>query len=297
MIVPSKPRRIVRVRAGPGVRISSYAATFRSGARAGGYVLGMAQRQPRRTHDLRRDGGLITKTYRTWQRDEHRREWATLVRLAESAPGLAPQPVAEGLDQEPPWITMTVLPGHPISGHWTEDQLDLLAEAIQRLWQTSAEGLDSIGVHEPGYWRGLAAASIRPNDGPERIAYDRVVEWIGSADLEALLDGSAAQVLGQGDPQVGNMLFDGRRIRLVDFEDAGASDLCFELANFAEHLGNRGTGLERLADRFPVDPARLAGCRRLLAAFWFFQLLPVRAGRPAEFAEQTRRLLDLLAEP
>ncbi|MBO0813421.1 MAG: aminoglycoside phosphotransferase family protein [Microlunatus sp.] len=249
---------------------------------------------PRQTHHLRRDGDLITKTYRTWQRGEPRREWGTLTRLAESAPGLAPEPIAADLGAEPPWITMTVLPGRPIAGRWTDDQVALLAGAMERLWQTPTDGLDSIGVHRPAYWVELAAATARP-DGPEGELYDRVVEWF--AELDVLLDGSAAQILGQGDPQAGNMIFDGRQVRLVDFEDAGASDLCFELANFAEHLGNRGTGLERLADHFEVDHQRLWLCRRLLASFWFLRLLPVRAERGADFAHQTERLVDLLGRP
>lgn len=91
---------------------------------------------------------------------------------------------------------------------------------------------------------------------------------------------------------MGNLLYDGVRIRLIDFEDAGASNRCFELANFAEHLGNRGRGLGRLADRFEVDRASVRP-----PAAGFVQVLPIVAGpgkRPADFAEQTERLLALL---
>lgn len=256
----------------------------------------MAGPGPRQTHELRRDGELITKTYRTWERGEHRREWAALNLLAEHRPGLAPEPVRADLDATPPSITMTFVPGRSIAGRWTDDQLDLLAEAMNRLWTLPTE-LDSIGVHAPDYWRGLVATSVRPSGGMEQKVYDLASEWINGPALDDLLDGTAPRILGQGDPQTGNLLLDGNRIRLVDFEDAGASDLCFELANFAEHLGNRHAGLDRLADRFPVEPVRLWLCRRLLASFWFFRLLPVRTERTEDFAGQTHRLLELFAGP
>lgn len=256
----------------------------------------MADSAPRQTHELRRDGELITKTYRSWARGEHRREWAALNLLAEHRPGLAPEPVRADLEGTPPSITMTVVPGRPIAGRWTDDQVDLLAEAMTRLWSVPTE-LDSIGVHAPDYWRRLVATSIRPSGGTEQKVYDLASAWINGPALDDLLDGSAPQVFGQGDPQTGNLLLDHNRIRLVDFEDARASDACFELANFAEHLGNRDAGLDRLAERFPINPVRLRLCRRLLAIFWFLRLLPVRAERAEDFTGQTHRLLELFAGP
>ena len=248
---------------------------------------------PRQTHLISRHGNLITKTYQSWQRGEHRREWRVLQTLDRSEPGLAPRPVRADLDGDPPSITMTALPGEMVDGIWGDHQLDALAEAMDRLWSLPADGHPSIDLHDAGYWRELAATTPRPSGEPELQAYDDTRAWIDGADLDQLL-GKRPQILGQGDPQAGNLLHDGVRIRLIDFEDAGASDRCFELANVAEHLGNRGRGLERLADRFDVDQERLRLGRRLLASFWFFRLLPVRDERQHDFADQTRRLLTLL---
>lgn len=155
--------------------------------------------------------------------------------------------------------------------------------------------------HDPTYWRDLAAKSERPRSGAEQEAYDLAVGWIEGSELDALLDGHQVQILGQGDPQPGNMLFDGIALRLVDFEDAGASDVCFELANFTEHLGTRDTGLERLADLIDHDDQRYRRCRALIASYWLFGLLPdptgARASRQAELHQQALRLLNLFIGP
>ena len=257
----------------------------------------MAVTGARQTHLLRRDGNLITKTYREWNRDQHLREWDALSRLARHAPGLAPAPVSALLDARPPSVTMTVITGQPIIGPWTDYQMQLLADALRRLWTVPCDGLTAIDMHEPAYWRRRAARAVRPPGGVEQVAYDLAAEWIAQPDLDVLLDGHQAQVLGQGDPQPGNLLYDGESIRLVDFEDAGASDVCFELANFAEHLGTREIGLDRIADLVDHDENRYLQCRRLLASFWLFRLLPkldgTRRTRTVTATDQATRVIEL----
>jgi aminoglycoside phosphotransferase (APT) family kinase protein len=44
------------------------------------------------------------------------------------------------------------------------------------------------------------------------------------------------RVLGHGDPNLANFLWDGSQLRLVDFEDSGPGDRAFELALLTEHL-------------------------------------------------------------
>lgn len=256
----------------------------------------MADAGPRQTHLLHRHGALITKTYRTWQRGEHRREWGVLTRLAAHRPGLAPAPVRANLDAEPPWITLTVIPGEPITGRWSDHQIQLLADAMRLLWSTPADGLPPLGMYETGYWRRLLEKAVRPMAGIEQEAYDLAARWIAGPELDALLAGPL-QVLGHGDPQFGNLLYDGERIRLVDFEDGGAGDLCFELANFAEHLGAREAGLDRMAGLIQHDVDRYRLFRRLLAIFWLTRLLPDPAGirppRSTELRDQALRVIDL----
>ena len=257
----------------------------------------MADPVARQTHLLRRDGDLFTKTYREWDRNQHSREWNALTCLTRHAPGLAPAPVSAVLDARPPSITMTALPGQPIVGTWTEQQIRLLAKTLRQLWTVPSNGLTPIDMHEPAYWRSRAARAMRPPGGVEQQAYDLAVEWISGPDLDRLLAGQQRQILGQGDPQPGNLLYDGTAIRLVDFEDAGASDACFELANFAEHLGTRGTGLDRVADLIDHDQSRYHQCRRLLASFWLFRLIPDHNGnrrtRAVSPSAKATRLVDL----
>lgn len=251
----------------------------------------------RHTHLLRGDGDVITKTYRGWGRDQHLREWSALNRLAVDAPGPAPAPVGALLDARPPSITMTMIPGQPIAGRWTDHQISLLADVLRRLWQVSSDGLPPIDMHQPDYWRQLAAGATPPVSGIVRDAYELVVDWLGGAELDAVLAGAHRQILGQGDPQPGNLLWDGEAIRLVDFEDSGASDVCFDLANFAEHIGTRGTGLHHVAELIQHDSWRYRRCRRLLASFWFFRMLPdltgARRSRTVTLHDQAVRLVGL----
>ncbi len=101
-----------------------------------------------------------------------------------------------------------------------------------------------------------------------------------------------------------NLLWDGRQVRLVDFEDAGVSDRPFELADLAEHVSTwvgAGVDVDRLLDRFTLtaeEHARLTQYRRLFGLFWLLMLLPGNpaAGRNPEgtLERQAGRLSALL---
>lgn len=54
------------------------------------------------THDTRRVGETYLKTFRSWERGEHRKEWLVLNLAARWAPGLAPRPLAADPDADPP---------------------------------------------------------------------------------------------------------------------------------------------------------------------------------------------------
>lgn len=105
-------------------------------------------------------------------------------------------------------------------------------------------------------------------------------------------------VIGHGDANLANYLWDGSNIRIVDFEDAGASDLAIELANLVEHIASRHTDWANFAQHFAVDSERLRAARRLFAIFWLTLLRP--GGRsasrnpPGTSDAQARRVLDLL---
>ena len=90
--------------------------------------------------------------------------------------------------------------------------------------------------------------------------------------------------LGIADLNPANVLWDGRVVRLVDFEDGGLSDPAYELADHVEHLGSRLPGVydaRALADAVGLDAEardRMAAYRPLWAAFWLAMLLPGNGG-------------------
>jgi thiamine kinase-like enzyme len=112
-------------------------------------------------------------------------------------------------------------------------------------------------------------------------------------------------VLGQGDGNVANFLWDGERCRLVDFEDGGLSDQAFEIADLVEHLSVwlRSVlvteDLLRLLAPDPDAAVRVRQARRVLAFYWLNMLLPGklahRRNPPDSCERQARRLLQLMA--
>jgi thiamine kinase-like enzyme len=111
-------------------------------------------------------------------------------------------------------------------------------------------------------------------------------------------------VFGQGDSNLANFLWDGQKVRIVDFEDSGRSDRAVELAMFAEHLSvwhDAGLDAYPLIAAFnlsPAEAAKLVESRRLAALAWLLFLRPGgRASRrnpPGTLRRQAERLLSLL---
>jgi aminoglycoside phosphotransferase (APT) family kinase protein len=243
---------------------------------------------------------MLTKRFRSWDRGEHRREWLMLQHIHRHAPKLVPQPVTAELQAGCPTVTMSVLPGVPLDRNLSTGQLDALAAAIKQLWAVPHDNLPAICC-----WRSRLPFARQLTDGPRpaggsaAAAYDAAVAWWNGLDPALLHTPPPLTVLGHGDSNLANYLWDGRRIRIVDFEDATIADPATELANLVEHLSARHLDGERFCARFDVDPNRLRASRRLWAMFWLRLLLP---GGPAEprnppgMADtQARRLLDLLS--
>ncbi len=258
----------------------------------------------RSTHDVELADGLVVKRFRSWSRDEHRREWQALNLLAEFAPGLAPLPVSADLEADPPVITMTRLPGMSLAGlAVTAQHLDALVTTVNSLHTCVPPG--PLARVRPQPWlaegavrrmRARAAAVPRqPDRGPVvRAACTAAARWLDRAAEPA---GPRTEVFGQGDGHLGNFLWDGSRLRVVDFEDAGRSDRAFELASLTEHISSwheAGIGADDLLGRFDLtaaESARVLFFRRGFAIFWL-QLVCERPGRIA--ALQAERVLTLL---
>jgi hypothetical protein len=248
------------------------------------------------THTLTFDGPLLVKRYASWARGEHRREWSVLQHIHGHRPDLAPAPVSADLDAVPPTVTMTVVSGTPLTGQPSPIQLDALVAAITTLWTVP---LPDNPWRDDLHLAHRLVGAPRPADGVAAAAHDAAAAWWRGPDPGRLRAPPADPVLGHRDPNLANYLWDGRRIRIVDFEDAGVSDPANEVALLVEHLSTRGLDTEALAGRFDVDPVRLRAARRLWAAFWLWLILPGGPSpRPPEVADaQARRLLRLMEEP
>ncbi|MEU4390752.1 aminoglycoside phosphotransferase family protein [Kribbella sp. NPDC023855] len=246
------------------------------------------------THAVTTHGELVTKRYVSWARDEHLREWTALQALARHAPDLGPAPVS--LDPSGPVLVMSRVGGRPLAGALTPVELDGLATALGQLWALPTADLQPIPLTGllPRVRADIASYCAV---GVIGAAYEAAATWLSGPEVDSLfLPGTP--VIGHGDPNLSNYLWDGSRVRIVDFEDSGVSDLSFELANLVEHLAGRETDWSGFAGRFPVDQRRLLTARRLWAMFWLTLLRP---GGPAEHRNppgsgerQGERVLGLL---
>ncbi|NUT41272.1 MAG: phosphotransferase, partial [Thermoactinospora sp.] len=70
----------------------------------------------------------------------------------------------------------------------------------------------------------------------DRCTDPAVLAWLDSPGLEHLLDAEPEPVIGTGDGNLANFLWDGERIRLIDFEHAGRCDRAYDLAEIVEHV-------------------------------------------------------------
>ncbi len=236
---------------------------------------------------------IVVKRYGQHDRGEPAREWRALRLLAEHAPGLAPEPLRAELDAAEPVIEMSLLPGEPLGGApLTQQEESALVRAIGQLWQSVP--VDRI-IPVPGE-RGNEAQLVHEvrqlvDQGPDlggdplvQAAYAAGVDWLTWAVTVTGDPAGRQPVFGQGDANLANFLWDGERVRMVDFEDSGLSDRAFELAVLIEHISAwLGAGLNaqqfiQAFDLTPAERARLADCRRLAGLHW---LLLLRPGGPA----------------
>jgi Ser/Thr protein kinase RdoA (MazF antagonist) len=257
---------------------------------------------------------VVVKRFVQAERGEAAREWRALTLLAEHAPGLAPEPIRADLAATPPVIEMSLLPGEPLGGRaLTAAQEPALVRALGQLWHSVPVSRVAALPGEAGNEAQLAdlvrrlAAQVQDlgDDQVVRAAHSAGLTWLARSvgDAGRLASGPPA-VFGQGDANLANFLWDGERVRIVDFEDSGPSDRALELAGLVEHLsawndsGLDGEAFLRAFDLSPAERARLADCRRLAALAWLLYLRPggnASARNPeGTLRRQAERLLALL---
>ena len=275
---------------------------------------------PATTHELVFEGDRVVKRFVSWDRGEHVREWRGLSLLARHAPGLAPEPIAARLDEQPPSIVMSRLPGEPLGdAPLTDVQVCALADALTRMF-TSVPERELFEV-EPMFDPERARAtllrmrkSVDMREGSHgadpsptvRKAHETALAFTDSPWAERAAGvgpGASAAVFGQVDGNLANFLWDGEQVRVVDLEDSGRTDVAFELANLVEHISAvHGARLdaERLLAHFSLTPAqsaRLRLCRQAFAVYWLLRLLPGgsshRRNPPSTLEAQAAHLLAL----
>lgn len=269
----------------------------------------------RATHDISvdLDRGLVVKRFRSWDRGEPAREWTALTLLTEFAPNLAPAPIHADLDGVPPAIAMSWLPGMALSdAPLSSAQADALVLALEMLWQSvppirlvSHPGTIPNSMRLTNQVRAMLKADrLVSDDELVRVAYQAGTAWLRSGALDAHVLPTDDIVLGQGDSNLANFLWDGRQIRIVDFEDSGPSDKAFELGSLVEHLSvwsDASLDAESFLAKFDQsrsEKTRLREFRRLAALFWLLLLLPGGPASdhnpPGTLRRQARRLMALL---
>ncbi|NUP64031.1 MAG: aminoglycoside phosphotransferase family protein [Nonomuraea sp.] len=250
------------------------------------------------THVLDFDGDVVTKRYIDDKPGAAEREWRALNLLAEHAPGLAPEPIA----YEAGVVQMTRIDGAPLRGLAVRDAcVAAMAEALTELYEAVPPDVLATVPVRPWQveavtdWVGQRVAAWRPRDPLADRAVKEGARW-----LAAWRPGTSgtSPVFGAGDGNLANFLWDGARVRIVDFEDSGRSDLAFELAELSEHVSMWVDGEVEIAHRFELsgqEERRLRDCRKLHSLTWLF-LLSHDSPRnpPGTFARQVERVLRTL---
>jgi aminoglycoside phosphotransferase len=240
------------------------------------------------THGLTIGETEVRKEFVADHEAQAAREWACLVLLAEHAPGLAPRPLRwEG--GPTPVVVMERVPGAPLGPRpLGTRRTQALGDALRRLYDVPVAAVRDAGI-------GLRRYGAREHVRVMRdwLAVDADLgECRDPALVEEALAAARAYVadpplpepretaLGIADLNPANVMWDGRVVRLVDFEDGGLSDPAYELADHVEHLGSRLPGVydaDALAAAVGLDAEgrkRMAAYRPLWAAFWLAMLLP-----------------------
>ncbi len=287
-----------------------------------------------RTHEMSVDPDreIVVKRFVQADRGEPAREWRALTLLAEHAPGLAPEPIQADLEADPPVIEMSLLPGEPLGGApLTPDQESALVRAMGQLWQSVPVSRVTELPGEPGNEAQLVSAvaelAVQDHDRGDDLVTQRAtsagLSWLawavgqsgGLASQGSYADPDTAgrggtgwprlaRVFGQGDGDLANFIWDGERVRIVDFEDSGVADRAFELSIFVEHIsvwsriGLNGDEFVRAFELTAAERARLTDCRRLAALYWLLRLPPggeaSEGSYPGMLRPQAERLLTLL---
>ncbi len=248
------------------------------------------------------------KCYKVDGRQRVETEWRTLNALAECGYTPAPLPLAYDPDARVPIVIMEFVSGEGLGGRLNPVQLAALEAATQSLHAITPSTLRHPLRHAEG-----DAPSIlrRVREGEQTIAaYLPDAEchvaarlwraWLRGPDPALLLE-SADAVFSRSDPNLANCLWDGERLRMIDFEYAGWSDRAVDLADLVEHPASFATPEDTWAEfvaRFDLsamEERRYVAARRMFALFFLMRFWPQEGGHSDDrFSAQYAHVATLL---
>jgi len=250
---------------------------------------------------------ICVKLYRRDATRRAKHEWAALTILSNLGFDAAPEP----LYYEPthsPALAMSLLPGDPLGGSsLSNDQIRQIAEIFHGLHSIEAtklpHRLPAVRLTVEGMlheveerWHTCMADESSPL---RKELLTRWRSWVSGPDI-TLLGHPSTPVFGQGDPNTSNYLWDGTRVRVIDFEYAGWSNPYYELALLVEHVQSRATTddrwllLEDILCPAQEDRDRTNAARALVAWYWTMEFWPHQQADNERFANQAERLLQVL---
>ncbi len=271
-------------------------------------ILGSVRLVPH-THDIEISDGVVRKTFVSWSQGEPEREWQALLHLHEHAPGLAPEPVARLEMDGRPTVVMTCVPGQTLSGTLSPRQVAALGRALRQLFAVPVPPGLPVRANDPaGFQQEFRSWLEQDYDWSRCLDPSLVRSAVSSA--RSWLDGHAPDqdwlidpVIAVGDGNLDNALWDGEECRLIDWEEYGVSDLCYEIADLVEHASSRLEGrldVEAVLAGFALTTAqreRVEHHRRMFACFWLAKLLPGNGGwhrnPPGSTEKQARWVIEV----
>jgi thiamine kinase-like enzyme len=200
------------------------------------------------------------------------REIGGLCLLKKESIGRAGIPYAFGVS--PPHVVSEFLPGNSLGNqHLSSAQLQELATASKELYVLTPDhsGLPmwdidwSIRQSLVNLQNRLDQLTSIRTEGIVSEAVRLIKQWLCSTDPEILFDVDRL-VFSRGDQNLANCLWDGEKIRFVDFEDCGWNDLALDLSLLTEHIQSYGTPIEAWNSYIDLFDLSATEHRRLMAA-------------------------------
>ncbi|MFI6320745.1 phosphotransferase family protein [Nonomuraea sp. NPDC050556] len=242
------------------------------------------------THQIEISGDVVYKRFVGELDGQPEREWHALTLLAQYAPDLVPEPI--GTDGA--MVAMSRLDGN-VGAPASE-----IVRALDRLHSSVPADVLAVQPLRPWHLEQLRrqvaewGAGWEPRDPLADHAAAEGAAWLQSWKPPE----EVTPVFGAGDGNLENFLWDGERVRIIDFEESGRSDRAFELSEVAEHVSMWEVDIAAHVDLTPAEERRMSECRRLHALMWFFMLSPEGPRNPpGTFHRQAERLLSRLGSP